>query len=70
MNEVMKSLLSHQSIRAYTEQMVEEEKINQIIQAVQCRQRRTGTTVQENGRTLRRIFISIHMTITRKFRKC
>lgn len=36
MNEVMKSLLSHQSIRAYTEQMVEEEKINQIIQAVQA----------------------------------
>lgn len=36
MNEVMKSLLSHQSIRAYTEQMVEEEKIVQIIQAVQA----------------------------------
>lgn len=36
MNEVMKSLLSHQSIRAYTEQMVEEEKTDQIIRAVQA----------------------------------
>lgn len=35
-NEVMKSLLSHQSIRAYTEQMVEEEKTDQIIRAVQA----------------------------------
>lgn len=36
MNEVMESLLSHQSIRAYTEQMVEEENIDQIIRAVQA----------------------------------
>lgn len=35
-NEVMKSLLSHQSIRAYTEQPVEDDKIDQIIQAVQA----------------------------------
>lgn len=33
---VMESLLSHQSIRAYKEQPVEEEKIDQIIRAVQA----------------------------------
>lgn len=36
MNEVIKSLLSHQSIRAYTDQPVEEDKIEQIIRAVQA----------------------------------
>lgn len=34
MNDVMKSLLSHRSIRAYTDRPVEEDVLDQIIQAV------------------------------------
>jgi len=36
MNEVMISLLSHRSIRAYTDRPVEEDVLDQIIQAVQA----------------------------------
>jgi len=36
MNEVINTLLSHRSIRAYTNRPVEEEILNQIIQAVQA----------------------------------
>lgn len=42
---VMESLLSHQSIRAYTEQPVEEEKIDQIIRAL----RRAGADCAGSG---------------------
>lgn len=36
MNEVIKSLLSHRSVRAYTDRLVEEDVLDQIIQAVQA----------------------------------